>query len=101
MLTPEITLVVHPIDTTAHPTVPPGWRWAVQVGGGRPDDVERCAQAGWTPTEAEAWAHGEPVAVAAVQACRTFSVPVSFRRLRLLRDPIPPGGDRIRVLAGA
>jgi hypothetical protein len=100
VLAPEVTLVVHPIDTAAHPTVPPGWRWAVQVGGGRPDDVERCAQAGWTPTETQAWEAGEPCAVAAVQACRTFGIPAGYRRLRLLRDPIPAGRDQVRVIAG-
>lgn len=99
MLLPVVTLVVHEVDTEAHPTVPPGWRWAVQAGGGRPDDVSRCSQAGWTPTESEAWQEGEVAAVAAVQACRTFGVPVDYRRLRLLRDPIPPGRDQLRILA--
>lgn len=99
MILPEITLVVHPVDTAAHPTIPPGWRWAIQAGGGRPDDVGRCANAGWSPTEAQAWAEGEVVAVAVVQACRMLGVPADMRRLRLLRDPIPAGHDQVRVIA--
>lgn len=98
MLLPEITLVVHEVNTVAHPTLAPGWRWAVHAGGGRPDDLSRCAQAGWAPTEAAAWAEGEQVAAACTQACRTFGIPADLRRLRLLRDPIAAGADRIRIL---
>lgn len=99
MLLPVITLVVHEVDTAAHPSVPPGWRWAVQVGGGRVDDISRCAQAGWAADEAEAWRQGEVVALAAVQAVRTFGVPAGYQQLRLRHDPIPVGHDRLRILS--
>lgn len=97
MLTPVVTLVVHPIDTAVHPTVPPGWRWAVMLGDGSPSDMDRCANAGWCPSRGEASLEGEMVAVTATKALRAFGVPVSLRTLTLDSDPIPAGGDRIHV----
>ncbi len=75
--------------------MPPGWRWAVQVGGTPPTDLDYCANAGWCPTETEAWLEGEMVAAAAVKALRMFGIPAAYRRLPLDHDPIPAGGDRL------
>lgn len=93
MLVPEVTVVVHPVDTTAHPTYPQGWRWAVQVGGGRPDDLDRCAGAGHADTETEASVIGEQAGSTAVKALRMLGVPVRYGVLRLGYDPIPPEAD--------
>lgn len=96
LLFPEVTLFVHQVDVAAHPTVPAGtWRWAVHVGGGRPDDLRGCVQADGQPTEGDAWLAGEQVAVAVAGALRTFGIPADYRRMRLLRDPVPAGADRI------
>jgi hypothetical protein len=94
-LTPDVTAVVHPIDTEAHPTIPEGWRWAVHVGSAPVADLEFCVNAGWCPTEREAWIEGETVAVAAIKALRMFGIPAEFRRLALDVDPIPAGDDRL------
>jgi hypothetical protein len=97
-----ITLIVHPINTDAHPTVPPGWRWAVMVGEGpsgraRLDDMRRCAEARWCPTQSEAALEGEMVAVAVAKALRMCGVPVAGEARPLDFDPIPAGADTISI----
>lgn len=91
-------LFVHPVDADAHPTVPPGWRWAVHAGGGRPADLTRCANAGWAPSRAGALAEGEQNAATAVKVARAFGVPAAYRLLELDHDPIPAGADGVTVL---
>lgn len=99
VLTLTITVVVHPIDTARHPTVLPGWRWAVHAGGGPPSDLSRCANAGWCPDEREALAEGEMAAATAVNAARILGLPVApGKTLRLQHDPVPAGEDRVQVL---
>jgi hypothetical protein len=98
ILTPTITVVVHPIDTAAHPSTPPGWRWAVQVGGSQPDDVEHCANAGWAPTLQEAQMQGEACGATACKAARMFGIPAEFVLATLDHDPIPAGRDQINFL---
>lgn len=99
VLVPEVALYVHPIDTARHPTVPPGWRWAVHAGGGPPTDMRRCANAGWCPDERLALAEGEQCAAAAVQTLRVFGIPAGLRTVRMQSDPIPAGEDRVQILA--
>jgi hypothetical protein len=96
VLVPGITVIVHPIDTQAHPAIQPGWRWAVMVGAGcPPGDLSRCANAGWAGTEHQAWVDGETVGAAAVKALRMHGIAASYARLPLDHDPIPAGGDRL------
>jgi len=95
LLDPAVTVVVHPIDTEAHPSVPPGWRWAVLVGTGPPGDLARCMNAGWCPTEREAWLEGEMVGSTVVKALRVYGIPAGYGCLPLPDDPIPPGADRV------
>jgi hypothetical protein len=95
-LIPGITVVVHPIDTEAHPSVPSGWRWAVMAGAGTPaTELGLCTNAGWEPTENEAWLTGETVGAAAVKALRMHGIPAAYGLLPLDFDPIPAGGDRL------
>jgi hypothetical protein len=95
-LVPGVTVVVHPIDVEKHPSVPPGWRWAVMAGAGTPaTDLALCANAGWEPTEYEAWLTGETVGAAAVKVMRMHGVPAQYSKLPLASDPIPAGGDRL------
>lgn len=95
-LIPGVTVVVHPIDTEAHPDVPAGWRWAVMAGAGTPpSDLSLCTNAGWEPTEDEAWLTGETVGAAAVKALRMHGIAASYARLPLASDPIPAGDDRL------
>lgn len=98
LLSPDVVLYVHPVDTAVHTTVPPGWRWAVHAGGGRPGDVSRCANAGWTPTRQAALSEGEQNAATAVKVARAFGVPAAYRLLDLDYDPIPAGADGVTVL---
>lgn len=97
LLDPQVTLVIHPIDTAAHPTVPPGWRWAVQLGGTRPSDTDGCVNAGWCPSQREASLEGEQVSVTVVKALRAYGIPAAFAVLQLDNDPIPAGADRVSV----
>lgn len=93
-----IRLVTHQVDTAVHPTVPPGWRWAVMVGDAAHDDMSRCANAGWCPTALEASLTGETVAVAAVKACRMLGLDtVRYEQVRLDYDPIPAGHDTVTI----
>lgn len=92
-----IRLVLHEIDTVIHPTIPPGWRWAVMVGAVEHHDMSACANAGWCPSETEAALEGEMVAVTAVKVARMLGVPVSYEQVRLDYDPIPVDGDLVTI----
>jgi len=95
-LVPGVTVVVHPIDTASHPTVPAGWRWAVMAGINIPPaDLDRCANAGWCPTKQEAEFEGDTAGVTAVKALRMFGIPAAYALLPLDYDPIPAGCDRL------
>lgn len=98
VLTPHVTVYVHPINVQAHPTVPPGWRWAVVVGGRPPSDVEHTANAGWAPDQRSALLEGEQNAATAVRALRLLGVPATFSAQALDADPIPAGADRLHFV---
>lgn len=103
-----ITLFVHRVDTDAHPTVPPGWRWAVHLGG-NPFDLTRCLQAGWTPDngpdgrcvygQAGAEMDGAQAGMAAVNAVwQVTGVKPTWHTTLLEYDPIAAGADPIKVV---
>jgi hypothetical protein len=93
-----LSCLVHPIDTAAHPTVPPGWRWAVMVGQGAAGDLSRCANAGWCPSAATAEQEGDQNAATATRVLHILGVPASYGGVfHLDHDPIPAGGDRLHV----
>lgn len=93
-----VTVFVHQVDTTVHPTIPPGWRWAVHLGG-NPHDLRACLNAGWCPNDREAGMEGEAVGVAVVKALRLCGLAVSYAAVQLLeRDPIPAGKDKLKVV---
>jgi hypothetical protein len=92
-LTPEVTVVVHPIDTAVHPSNPPGWRWAVMVGGAPPAQLDFCAGAGWSADASSASVDGETAGSTATKALRMLGVPVRYAFLRLGYDPIPASAD--------
>jgi hypothetical protein len=91
----HLDVVVHPISTLAHPSVPPGWRWAVMVSPHQFDDMRRCANAGWCPDRTAALLEGEQAGVTAVRAFRLVGVESTWSTIELPADPIPPGGDQI------
>lgn len=95
---PVITLVVHPIDTAAHPTLSPGWRWAVHVGQLDAADPGQCANAGWALNRGTAFLDGETCAATAVRAARLLGTLVRYTQIELDCDPIPPGADRVHTL---
>jgi hypothetical protein len=91
--------VIHPVDTTVHPTVPPGFRWAVMVGDVDPADTANCANAGWCPTAREAEAEGDQNAATAVRAMQLLGINLRYAGVvRLASDPIPAGADRLNVV---
>jgi hypothetical protein len=91
--------VIHPINTEAHPTVPPGFRWAVMVGDADPGDTGRCANAGWCPTSGEAQAEGDQNAATAARAMQLLGVDVRYAGVvRLASDPIPPDADQLNLI---
>lgn len=95
-----VYVVVHPVDTQAHPTLTPGFRWAVMLGPCPPADVSRCANAGWCPNEREALDEGTQNGNSALAALRLVGLNVAAAPnvLGLDYDPIPAGGDPVRVL---
>lgn len=97
-MTPDVCLVVHPIDHDAHPDIPEGFRYAVMIGGAPPAAIEACAIAGWGPTRKQATIDGDACAAGVVRALRMFGIPAVFRRHNLDQDPIPPEESRIAVL---
>lgn len=94
VLVPEVAVVVHPVDVAVHPTYPPGWRWAVHVGGRRPDELDWCVQAGHEDTAALAWLAGESHGAAACRALRLLGVPAQYSKRELTWDPIPASADQ-------
>lgn len=95
-----LTCLVHPIDAEAHPTSP-GWRWAVMVGDGPPDNLDRCANAGWAPDARSAELEGDQNGATATRAMQILGLPAQYRGVvHLDRDPIPAGADRLNFLRG-
>jgi hypothetical protein len=91
--------VLHPINVQAHPTVPPGFRWAVMVGDADPADTARCANAGWCPTAVEAEAEGDQNAATATRALQLLGIDARYAGVtRLASDPIPAGADRLNLI---
>ncbi len=97
-LSPQVTVLVHPVDTTVHPDLPVGFRWAVMVGGARPQDMDQCAHAGWCPSFEEASFEGESHGAAAVRTLRMFGIPAAYNLLHLPDDPIPAECNTVHVL---
>jgi hypothetical protein len=94
-----LTCFVHPVNTDAHPGIPPGWRWAVMVGPCAPSDVERCANAGWAPSAEQATAEGDQNAATATRALQLVGVHGRYGApIRLDYDPIPAGADRVHTV---
>jgi hypothetical protein len=92
-LPPVVQVLVHPVDTTVHPTYPQGWRWAVMVGSVPPTDLDHCANAGMATTEQEASMLGKIVATAAAKALHMMGVPATSAYRLLDYDPIPAEAD--------
>lgn len=95
MVTGVVTVFIHAIDTEKFPTTPPGWRWAVHLGG-NPHDLGSCMNAGWCPTRTEAGIEGEMVGVAVAKAV-SIATGVRWRYFvnDLDYDPINAGEDFI------
>lgn len=93
ILTPDIVVVVHPINAKAHPTYTPGYRWAIQIGGSAPSDLTHCCQAGRADTLTDALIAGESHGAAVCKAARMFGIPARYSVNRLTWDPIPPEAD--------
>ena len=71
---------VHPIDTFRHPDQPPGWRWAVLLGGA-------CLNAGWAPSQGDAAIIGEAVSVVAVRTAHMCGQSAEMHTTFLDDDP--------------
>lgn len=93
LLVPEVTVFVHPINHDVHPTYPPGFRWAVMVGGVGPTDLEYCVGAGHAPTADHAALIGESHGAAVVLGLRIMTVSARYATVRLDYDPVPAEAD--------
>jgi hypothetical protein len=91
-----VGVVVHQINTLVHPTIPPGFRWAVHVGTAW-DDMTSCLNAGWAPNAAEAAITGEGAAVCAVKVARILGHDLTIASTMLDHDPIRAGNDLIQI----
>jgi hypothetical protein len=89
LLTPTVQVYVHPIDTARHPSIPPGWRWAVHVGGRPPADLRCCVNAGWEPDRSNALLAGEQVGVAVTKAFAMCGLHPAYTVHELGHDPTP------------
>lgn len=91
-----VVLVVHPVDTAVHTSVPYGmWRWCVQLGGPPYDDHARMLNAGAEPGRAAAEHYGQAVGAAVAKALVAVGCWVETRCVLLDHDPIGPGDDRV------
>lgn len=97
-MSPDVTVFVHPINTTDHATLAGGFRWAVQIGGTHPSNIGACANAGWAPSKGEAWLAGETAGATACRALRVCGLLSEYRLVELDDDPIPPNEDRLHLL---
>lgn len=94
-----LTLIVHPIDHDRHPSIPPGWRWAVMFDTDNPLQIERCLNAGWAPSADAARLDGDSNGATATVLARLLTQqPVELKRLPLDHDPIPADETRTRVV---
>lgn len=95
-----LTVVVHPIDTAAHPTNPPGYRWALMLGGAaQANQMDRCANAHWAPTRAEAETEGDRNGASATRVLQMLGTEARYGGVEHLQyDPIPAGADRLNFV---
>lgn len=90
----SVVLVVHPVDTTEHPTYPPGYRWAVMVGTTDPVALEYCVGAGHSADCQEAALVGETVQAAVSIALGLSGISSHAAAINLDHDPIPGTADQ-------
>lgn len=93
-VTLALRVVVHAINTDAHPLIPPGYRWAVHAGTDWAD-LGSCLNAGWCPTSQEAAIAGEAAALVGARVARLLGVLVDPGTTYLDHDPITHGNDRV------
>lgn len=94
----QVMVVVHPIDTTVHPTYQPGWRWGVTVGGMPVNDLDYCVGAGHATSARQASVDGETVGAAVALALQHFGIPARYVFQRMDWDPIPAEADNRPLL---
>ena len=84
-----IAVIVHPIDTVKHPTIPAGFRWCAQFGTDA-TDVASYLNAGWEATETDAAITGEMVASSVAKALQVLGIQRDYLGvIQLAEDPIP------------
>ena len=91
-----IYAVAHQVDTVKHPTVPPGWRWAVYRSD-RFDDASECFGAGWAPEEGAAVFIAGQAAYIAAKALALCGSGAEVVTHTLDYDPIMSGADLISI----
>lgn len=99
LINPTIHVFVHPIDTTKHPDVGNGFRWAVHVGGSDPSNLDQCANAGVEVSREAALFMGDRCAATAVLALAMVTgVSMSLNYTHLNHDPLGPDDNQLRVI---
>jgi hypothetical protein len=99
LINPTIHVFVHPIDTTKHPDVGNGFRWAVHVGDSDPSNLGQCANAGVEVSREAALFMGDRCAATAVLALALVTgISMSLNYVHLNHDPLGPDDNQVRVI---
>jgi hypothetical protein len=93
LLVHAVVVFVHQIDTEVHPMYPPGFRWAVQVGGQPVTDLEYCVAAGHEYDLSAAMVAAESHGAAACKALRVMNINATYAVIRMDYDPMPVEAD--------
>lgn len=98
IIVPQVTVVVHPVNCDVHPLCPPGFRWAVMVGGVGPTELKFCVNAGHDRAAGMAAIIGESHGVAVVKGLHIMGIRVKYTVLHLDYDPIPAEADNLPLV---
>lgn len=98
LINPAIHVFVHPVDTTKHPDVGNGFRWAVHIGGD-PSNLSQCANAGVEVSRDAALFMGDRCAATALLAISLVTgIQMSLNYVHLVDDPLGPDDNQVRVV---
>jgi len=99
LINPTIHVFIHPNDTTKHPDVGNGFRWAVHIGNSDPSNLESCANAGFEVSRDLALFIADRCAATALLAVALVTgVHMSLNYVHLEHDPLGPDDNQLRVI---
>lgn len=99
LINPTIHVFVHPIDTSKHPDVGNGFRWAVHVGDSDPSNLGACANAGVEVSREAALFIGDRCAATALIAVDLVTgIQMSLSYTHLDNDPLGSNDNQLRII---